>query len=53
MKAILIKSKFSQKFGLKFPANIPLNCSEDLSAVEHNNVRNVWMKVKKTDIKII
>jgi hypothetical protein len=45
MKVILKRNLKSAKFNVIFKKGVKLNYSEELQAVEHHTIKNLWLKV--------
>lgn len=45
MKVTLKKNLRSAKFNVTFKKGVKLNYSEELKAVEHPTIKNLWLKV--------
>ena len=52
MKVILKKDLAATKFNTVFKKGIPLNYNEDLKAVEHPTMSNIWRVVKPNQFEI-
>jgi len=52
-KATLKNDKISEIFSLVFPAECPMNYSEERKSVEHPSNKGVWIKVDSNEIELL